>query len=226
MIRSVSVICATYGSLEWADLAHERALPSAHREVEKAGGDSSVCHIHLHDGTLAQARNQAAQDVTGEWLCFLDADDELAPGYLEALANGYGERATWDDLILYHPALLVPAVSFIDPATGIPTAAPRVPNGGCTYDLIDINCAVIGTMIERAFFLSLGGFRELDHLEDWDLWLRAEEAGARLVPIRDAVYRAWLRYGSRNTDQSLYHRIRDEAIARRATSAGTGSSPG
>ena len=34
---------------------------------------------HYPDGNVSTFRNEVAKQATGDWLCFLDADDELAP---------------------------------------------------------------------------------------------------------------------------------------------------
>jgi hypothetical protein len=46
-------------------------------------------------------------------------------------------------------------------------------------------------MISRELFMEIGGFHEHPHgLEDWNCWARAVRAGARVVKVKDAVYRA------------------------------------
>ena len=78
-----TVIVATHGDPKWITLARERAIPSA----EKQG----VAVLHYHGESLSEARNFAASQVDTEWLCFLDADDELAPGYFEAMDKATGD---------------------------------------------------------------------------------------------------------------------------------------
>ena len=73
-----------------------------------------------------------------------------------------------------------------------------------------MNECVIGTVVPRRLFLEVGGFRELPSLEDYDLWLRCCKAGARIVHVPQAVYRAHVRPGSRNSDQSVYDQLRAE----------------
>ena len=71
----VTTIVATFGNQRvWVPLAEKAAASVDHGEV-----------IRYHGKTLADARNTAARRATTEWLCFLDADDSLAPGYMEAM---------------------------------------------------------------------------------------------------------------------------------------------
>ena len=76
---SVSVLIPAYGEQEWEDLAWSRARPSA------AAQCADVAVFYDPEGTIASTRNELARTASGEWLCFLDADDELAPGYLDAM---------------------------------------------------------------------------------------------------------------------------------------------
>lgn len=189
---TVSIVVATFGEASWQRLARQRAIPSAAGQ-----GAFEIIPVHLDgpSGTLANARNLGAWKANGDWLCFLDADDELAPGYLQAMTAALPEA----------DALLVPAVQYVHLRR---TTEPVVLNDG--RPLTEINRAVIGTLIQRKLFLDLGGFNDLPALEDWELWLRAERAGARLVDVPDAVYRVHVQRRSRNADQSLYWDIRRE----------------
>ncbi len=197
---TVSIAIATHGDKKWAKLAEGRAYPSA---LEQDALE--VVLWHEDNGTLASARNATAQAAAGDWLCFLDGDDELDPGYLDAMraTMRFWNLARPGDL-RDNPLLLVPAVEYV-PSRG---AVPSIPDWG--RSLIDLNCAVIGTLIPRRLFLELGGFRDLSSLEDWDLWIRAVKAGARMVPVTDAIYRAFVGTGTRNADQSPYHGLRAE----------------
>lgn len=184
---NVSILIATYGDPAWGELAWSRAYPSA---MTEGAFEVITNHCDSEDCTLAESRNHAAGQAAGDWLCHLDADDELCPGYLDAMASAASGRGD---------VLLAPAVSYGGPA-GIPN------RGGWP----SVNECVIGTLVPRALFLEVGGFRELPSLEDYDLWLRCVKAGARIVHVPDAVYCAHVTPGSRNSDQSVYARLREE----------------
>lgn len=174
----VTVIIATYGAGKWRRLAHERALPSALAQ------GCPVIIQHDPDAQLHEVRNRAAAQATSEWLVFLDADDELAPGYVEALGAASGD-------------LRAPAVSWVTEhhATDPVTLADR--------DIERLNPCVIGTAIRRDLFTQVGGFADWPAWEDYALFLKAHRAGASLTHVPDAVYRVWMRPGSRN--QTVEH---------------------
>ncbi len=195
---NVSVIVATYGEYKWMHLAQERALPSIEANI-----NVQVVEHHAPLDTLAHVRNTAASRATGDWLCFLDADDELEPGYLNAMAKTYAQ-------CLSKSPLLVPAVRFVRPYRGLlvdVNARAEIPNRG---GWPKVNECVVGTLVKRDLFEAVGGFRELTDngerilmYEDWDLWLRCWNSGSQLVYVEDAVYRAHVSDDGRNTNAHL-----------------------
>lgn len=185
----VSILIGTFGGEEWENRAW--ACMEAAREH-----GVPITVRHDREGTVASVRNALAAQTLSSWLCFLDADDALEPGYFEAM------QAAVD----FVPALLVPAVRYVRP-NGT-SEEPRIPNHDRPFD--EMNHAVIGTLVPRWLFEQVGGFRELPIYEDWDLWLRCVRAGAELRYVPDAVYRAAVRGDGRNAGISLGH---DELMA-------------
>lgn len=229
-----SIIIATYGSPDWADLAGSHAFPSTEGQ-----GAHQVIVDHDAEMYLDEIRNSAAEQATGDWLCFLDADDTLAPGYLEAMAatadllrtvcdcgyegdmrlhcrcdpcaEGFQDRAAAAE----GRALLVPRVQYH--REGVAVGAPFFPNRERPID--EMNHCVIGTLIPTALFKQVGGFGDEPLYEDWALFLRCIRAGAELVYVEDAVYNAYLRDEGRNSSapytlqRAVYRQIREAHLA-------------
>jgi hypothetical protein len=194
---SVTVAIATYGDESWRLLARNRALPSA---LEQAPA------VHAHADTLAEARNRALRSVETEWVIHLDADDELEPGYIDAMAGGSCD-------------LRAPAVRYV--RGGRARSAAQVPRvaghrHACTGECLPQgNWLVIGTCARTRMLLDVGGWRDFEWSEDWDLWLRCHLAGASVEAIPEAVYRAHVRPDSRNRAPSAeFRREAHEAIYR------------
>lgn len=172
---NLSILIATYGDDEWERMARSRALPSA-----LAQDAHEVLIGHEPDGNVATSRNALAAKATGDCLCFLDADDELAPAFHSEMQKAY-ERESGDGAFC-----LTPAVS-------------QVRNGRRSRpffftpcDFTTGNWVIIGTLITKALYDEVGGFRNFPHgLEDWNLWARVSRAGARFVKVRRAVYVAY-----------------------------------
>lgn len=155
-------------------MALERAFPSA----EGQGADE-VLFGHEAGGTIASCRNALAARAQGDWLCFLDADDELAPRYIDAMRQAGARRR------LNPPPLLTPAVSYV--IKGRHRAATF--HRGTERDLAHFNWLVIGTLIHRDVFQQIGGFQDWPHgLEDWALWSQAHKLGCRVIKVRGAIY--------------------------------------
>lgn len=176
---TISVIIATYGEPEWEALARDRALPSVFGDAKERLCDFLVWHDP--DGTRASSLNQGAHYAPGDWLIFLDADDELAPGYVGAMRRAL-EQSTDGASTLFTPA--------------VQTIRKGKPGDPSFFDrgisLRDDNWLVIGTMIHRDLFWKVGGFEDYPHgFEDWALWSKCYRLGAEIVKVPDAVYRYW-----------------------------------
>jgi GT2 family glycosyltransferase len=180
----VTIAVGTFGDASWPALAASRAIPSA----EQFG-----CPIvHVHADTLHDARNQALDLVDTEWVIHLDADDELEPGYIDAMA-----AATAD--------LRAPAVRYMQGRVPDPLRIPKVAGHqhDCTADcLTEGNWLVIGTAVRADLVRRVGGWRDYAWSEDWDLWVRCWLAGATVEAVPDAIYRAHVRHNSRNRGAS------------------------
>lgn len=200
----VTVAVATFGDDWWRTLAHTRAIPSAER--------LGVPVVHVHAGTLHDARNAALALVGTEWVIHLDADDEPEPGYVEAMAAGTAD-------------VRVPSVRYVRgsgrPATRMPRVAGH--SHACIAEcLTQGNWIVVGACVRTDLVRQIGGWRDFAWSEDWDVWLRCHLAGASIEAIPQAVYRAYVRANSRNRSAS-----RDERLAaHRAIEAANGLLPG
>lgn len=181
---------ATYGDEAWQHLAEERAIPS----TEGHGWGH-----HDKFGTVASSRNEAAQLALGDWLCFLDADDELAPGFIGAMERAIEREANATRL------LFTPAVQIVRGGrNATPTFFREVP-------LRQANWLVVGTVVHRDLFWEVGGFHEAEHgLEDWATWSKCVRAGAEIVKVPDAVYRYW------SNPQSMHRQMWRDKKAQRA----------
>jgi glycosyltransferase involved in cell wall biosynthesis len=167
---NVSVIVATYGDAEWMAMAQSRPVPSC----EGQGALEVITHYEKN-GTIASVRNAAAKQAAGDWLLFLDADDELEPGYIAAMhaAYNFNDRA-----------LLTPAVRHIK--KGRPGAPFFFDRG---ISLREDNWLVVGTLVHKDLFWEVGGFGDYPHgFEDFSLWSKCFRAGAQVIKVPDAVY--------------------------------------
>jgi GT2 family glycosyltransferase len=200
-IADIAVCIGTYGDHQrWSQMVQSRALPSVERQT-MAPADI----VWVHAPTLREARNNAAEDTDAEWLCFLDADDELDPRYIEVMSHVSTHLdGDW---------LLQPATRGVypdgreDPQSVVIPARP----------LLEGNYMVIGTLVRASQFQRLGGFANWPYAEDWDLWIRCWRDGAKMRAVPDAIYRVLVNGTGRNScDRALqirtYNAIRDQYL--------------
>jgi glycosyltransferase involved in cell wall biosynthesis len=201
---TISALVATYGDDSWSDLAWSRAYPSV-----KSQGFDEVVVEHHPEATLAEARNRVLASADCDYVVYCDADDELEPGYVDALRAAFHYRNLWrSGDVRMNPTLFAPAVRYVrDGGSSEATAA--IPNAGRWPEL---NTAVIGTAVPRRLLLEVGGFEDWRAYEDYAVWLKCVATGARLVHIEDAVYRAHVSPNGRNLVRDG-KALRDEIVA-------------
>ena len=186
----LTVAVSTFGDERWTKLAHKRAIPSA----EALG----VPVVYSHAGTLHDARNNGLAKVDTEFVVNLDADDELEPGYVEAMALGSAD-------------VRAPAVRYVHATVAGRPAMPRVAGHShpCVAECLPWgNWLVVGSLVRADLVRSVGGWWAEPVYEDWSLWLRCYRAGATFEAIPAAVYRAWVRPDSRNRSRPMEERNR------------------
>lgn len=194
-METVDIVIASYGDVEhWRPFA-ERAIASAQAQTVK----SSVFAYHNHQAhDPGTARNGSAVGTNADWLIFLDADDELSPTYVEEMLKGEGDIRQPSTLGVY------PDGSEDD----FPVLIPPHPGG-----FLVGNNLIIGCMVRRTLFETVGGFRDLPILEDWDFWIRCRLAGGVVGTCPGAIYRVHVEQGSRNM-QSNHGQVYSEIQGR------------
>lgn len=117
---------------------------------------------------VAVARNNAVRAASGEYVCFLDADDWWEPTFLEEMAH----------LIQVYPKAGLYATNYIYYKTGKTHVALDMPTGYIDYPQVYLTSGAMpvwtGTVaMPRRVFLEMGGFPPGVRLgEDFLLWAR------------------------------------------------------
>lgn len=153
-----------------------------------------------NDGELAQALNQAVAEAETEWVYRLDDDDALIAGALEEMLG-----------VAFDVDVVYPAMIFVDEEftehLGVHPAWPF-----CGNRLQQLNFVSGCSLFRRDAYLAVGGVREMDALEDWDLWVRMHRAGYRFKPCPDAK----LCYRQRSVSRNKVTASREALLAFRA----------
>jgi glycosyltransferase involved in cell wall biosynthesis len=190
-------VVGTFGGSRWKRLASKRAIPSAE------GQGAEVIHHHgealeSYGASLAACRNEGARQASASHLLFLDADDEIRPGFIDAMKARSGDLRT-------------PAVEYVRPNRG-----PAKPMFWPEKDIRDSNYLIVSTLIPAELFWRVGGFEPFDLYEDWCLFSRCVKAGATVMRVPDAICRVHIdprskhRRGSTRREKAEAH----EAVRR------------
>jgi len=184
-----------------------------------AAGDGRVRHVSTGSEGIASALNLAASLARGRYLARMDADDICHPDRLL-------RQARWLDC---HPDTDVAGclVSFGGDVRGAAGYARHVEwvNGLLDHDEMalgafrDAPLAHPSVMFRASSFARFGGYRHGPFPEDYELWLRWLEAGARLGKVPEELL-VWNDPPGRlsRTDprysQDAFHRLKARHLAR------------
>jgi hypothetical protein len=196
-----SILIAAYQASAFIATAVRSALDQAPPPFEVIVGDdgstddlagalapfgAAVKLVRIEHGGEGAAKNAAAAAARGEFVAFLDADDEFLPGRLAAMGAFALERPELDvittDAYLMHEGEVLgrcygPGQSFReDQRTAI----------------LEQNFVLGLSAVRRSRFAEIGGFdTSIAYTVDWDLWMRLILGGSRAGLIAEplAVYR-------------------------------------
>jgi hypothetical protein len=192
-LRSVTVITASLPS---------RSSVLADAVASVAAQTAPCAHLIAVDAssTVAEARNRLVAAATTEWVAFLDDDDLLDPDHLDTLLEHAGDAD-----------VVIPYCRF---------DGPPLPEKFCNrpYDrraLRQHGIFPITVLARRQAVLDAGGFG--GRWEDWDLWNRMADAGARFVTVPKATWTYRTSTADRRTDRlQAAPRDRGRRVHRRA----------
>jgi len=151
-------------------------------EVVASFGDSRVRLENFHNhGVIAASRNRAIELAQGEFLAFLDSDDTWFPEKLERCIAAFDKEV---DLVCHGLR------SFGDGPTYDFFGGPE---SRATFEslLYEGNCLTpSATVVRKESVLAVGLFsvdKEKVTSEDYHLWIKLAEYGARMRFIREAL---------------------------------------
>lgn len=221
----VSVIIPSYNAEQYVGQAIDSALASRGVAVEVIviddqstdntwsvleGYGDRIRKVRQEKGGPYKARNLGAKLARGQWLAFLDADDDWMPDKLaRQLALGHDGN----DLVF------TDRLNFGDISAVKERQSDCVPlyDGDVFEHLLQRNFITLSSVIMRKeAFERLGGFSVTDFgVQDWDLWLRYAASGGRVGLVREPLTR--YRIHAEQMSLDLDARARDRmAVVQRA----------
>ncbi|WP_431274096.1 glycosyltransferase [Variovorax ureilyticus] len=179
-IRSVEA--QTFQDLEIIVVEGGSSSPeSRERLIEAMSAGSPRVRLLIQDKPYRAGanRNFGISHARGKYICCLDADDRLAPTFVEK-AVFMLEHSGYD--------VVSPGLRVFGNKSEVWT-----PHDRPTLDmLVEANNVVTCAMFRRTYWREAGGYRDSDpatgHIhEDWLFWVRLAALGARFVSIREPL---------------------------------------
>ncbi|MFE7094352.1 glycosyltransferase family 2 protein [Streptomyces erythrochromogenes] len=194
----VSVICPTYNRsraiLPTLDSVRAQSMRDWEMIVVSDGSDDDTDEVVAevaaqddrirlrrvpHFGFQAGPTNLVLPEVKGEYIAYLDHDDRWESGHLALLTAAFDDGAQF----VATRARKVNASGAVT-STADPLTMCWAPELQLMNPLFENSCAAHRAGLAE----SVGGWRESPvGLEDWDLWLRMTDAGARCTTLLDVT---------------------------------------
>lgn len=124
----------------------------------------------------SRTRNFGAMIAVGDYIVFLDADDKFAPTFVQECIDIFRTNSGID--------IVYPMVERFEEESGIW----NLPDYSME-ELLNTNCFPIASMVALSKFKAIGMFDEnLQHAEDWELWIRLTSKYPRAYRIEKPLY--------------------------------------
>ncbi|MGO8683855.1 MAG: glycosyltransferase [Thermoleophilia bacterium] len=149
--------------------------------------DSRFTLISQPNAGLSLARNAALAQVSGTFICPLDADDVYLPHFLASQHEFIHEHPGFDVYSCNVDAWMPDGSRSRFPLSAEYDAVAETR----LDDFLDANRFTVITVVRATALRHAGGFRKIAQLEDYDLWLRMAADGSRMLhnPLTLALYR-------------------------------------
>ena len=158
-----------------AAIRHSRATSSRSPHAIRESRSSTVAE----NGNISRATNSAAELATGDFLLFLDQDDELAPDALGEIALALAAAPDADILYTDDDKIDVDGRRY----------APQFKPDWSPELLLSYMYFSHAFVVRRSLFAGLGGFRAgFEGSQDYDFALRATERARGIVHVPLVLY--------------------------------------
>lgn len=219
-MAKVTVIIPTYNAIQYIDKAIKSVLTQSFENYEiivvddgstdntqesldKYVQNRSIRYFYQHNGGPSSARNKGIAKSISDYIAFLDSDDEWTPFYLEKSIM-FLEENNYDWVcsayIRKERNSGKEEIKRLDSASldNNGRDVNMLKNGLFYFSSVPIITNTI--LAKKSLFDTVGYFDETFHSgEDWDMWLRFEEAGFK---------------GGYLDEPLAYYMIRDDGITK------------
>lgn len=146
--------------------------------------------IHTENRGVSAARNRGISEASGDYILPLDADDKIAPDYLELAVDVL--EAGQDVAVVYCERILFGEREGVEP---LPDYDPNA--------LLMDNCIYPAAVFRKTDWKAVGGYSEkmVYGWEDWDFWISLSALNKRVVKIPEPFF--YYRVRNKSRDHSL-----------------------
>jgi glycosyltransferase involved in cell wall biosynthesis len=202
-IVSIIVPCYNYGKFlgeclksvqsqtfpQWECIIIDNGSTDNTKEVAHAftNSDHRFKYIYSEQKGVSFARNLAVRSSVGSYILPLDADDKIAPSYIEKavkiLDNNPSVKVVYCDAELFGASSgkwILPPYSF--------------------KDILMENLIFCTALYRKTDFDQAGGYNEnmREGFEDWDFWISMLKSGGEVHKIPEILFYYRIRHDSRN----------------------------
>lgn len=184
--------------------------------IARVGADKARVVRHTVNQGVSAARNTGATEGRGTFVAFLDPDDDWFPDHLQQLM----------DLFEKDPGLDVatgPVEAFYDGPDAPPKKIQEItawhvedfPRTLALHNFIQPSAS----LLRRSALLRVGGFDTdpaIQHIEDYDLWIRLVEQGSRFAFLDRPTSRYRKHEGGASSDPQRMRKLHDHLYAKHA----------
>jgi glycosyltransferase involved in cell wall biosynthesis len=190
-----SVLAQTYNCFEII-IVNDGSTDPETRTILKRIDYPKTKVLHTENGGLAVARNRGIAASSGSIILPLDADDTIAPTYLEKGSKVFAEDAGVG--VVYSLADRFGGASGL---WDLPGFSPR--------RLLIENMVFCSAMFYRKDWEKVGGYNSNMKYgwEDWDYWLSICELGHRFVRIPEILFHCRFRSESMTVNMAYWHKF-------------------
>lgn len=182
--------------------------------------DGRIVVASQRNGGLSSARNTALKFAQGDYIQFLDADDQIEERKFERQVAYLTAHPDVD--IVYGTVRYFGELAIEDTATGVGGVASDwmqrcVEDGDATLEsLVRGNITVVNApLVRRSVIRDVGGFdHSLSGHEDWDFWIRCALAGKRFLFVDEERTRALVRVHGASMSQQTQAMLMSHMIVR------------
>jgi GT2 family glycosyltransferase len=186
-MAKVSVVIILYNQKQWVGQAIESALAQTYKDVEIVVvndgstddplgvlGKHPVRVINKPNGGISSARNAGIAATDGEFIVTLDADDWIAPTYIEKLLP----------LMEDNVAAACTYIQFFGDNNGVQPV--NVPTLDEELKGNELTCCAL---FRRSVFEEIGGYCEkLYTYEDWNMWIDILKRGYDVAVLDEPLF--------------------------------------